>query len=187
MRVQKAFPTAAIALVAIAATSAEAQRFPALHALELRPGIYWPENAEAGFGVAGDVDLGWIRFTNLRAILGTHSFSADVDEQITGDNGGYSAFGGRAGLRLETFRIGTVRPHLTGALTATRVDADLEDPRSSELLDGFYVGLDLGVGGAMPLSRGERLSAVAEWRRTFSSNINRYALELGVRYRFGGA
>jgi hypothetical protein len=83
--------------------------------------------------------------------------------------------------------LGTVRPHVSGALTATRVDADLEDPRSSELLQGFYVGLDLGVGAAMPLSAGERLSAVAEWRRTISSNIRRYALELGLRYTFGGA
>jgi hypothetical protein len=176
-----------VSLALTTVVSAEAQRFPALHALEVRPGIYWPENAEAGFGVAGDFDLGWIRYTSLRAILGLHSFSADVDEQATGDIGSYSAFGGRAGLRLETFRLGTVRPHVSGALTATRVDADLEDPRSSELLQGFYVGLDLGVGAAMPLSAGERLSAVAEWRRTISSNIRRYALELGLRYTFGGA
>lgn len=163
-----------------ASQTAEAQRFPSIEGLEIRAGVLWPENASAGFGFASDVDLGHLQMAALRPFIGAYSFSADVDE-ATGDQGSFRGVGGRAGLRIASF-TGRFQPHLLAAISGTAVDASLDDPRSSELLNGFYIGVDLGVGAAIPVTRGDRLFGVAEFRRTISSNVSRYALDVGLRY-----
>jgi hypothetical protein len=170
----------AAALTVAPATPAAAQRFLSLEGLDVRVGVYWPERAQAGFGFASDVDLGQWGDGSLRPFIGAFSFGADVDE-ATGDDGSYRGVGGRAGLRLASFS-GRIQPHLLAAISATSIDASLDDPRSSELLDGFYLGFDVGIGAAMPVTRGDRLFGVAEFRRTISSNVSRYALDVGLRY-----
>lgn len=172
--------TLAAGFIFAPASTAAAQRFLSLEGLDVRAGVYWPENAQAGFGFASDVDLGQWQGGALRPFIGAYSFTADVDE-ATGDEGNYRGIGGRAGVRLASFS-GRIQPHLLAAISVTSIDATLDDPRSSELLDGVYMGLDLGIGAAMPVTRGDRLFGVAEFRRTISSNVSRYALDVGLRY-----
>lgn len=173
--------TATLLLVATP-PSLQAQAFPAFGGLEVRLGTVSPEDADRGLGFSADLDLGGLGIGSLRVLAGIHRFGVDVDRPDSDAQGDYSATGGRVALRLDPLGGQRFSPFLGVGLTAHSVAADVDDAETERLLDGFYVGGSLMGGAAYDLDTEGRYSAVLEVRRTFASNIDHTAIELGVRW-----
>jgi outer membrane protein OmpA-like peptidoglycan-associated protein len=94
--------------------------------------------------------------------------------------------GARGGFKLDGLGVGPIRPHFLAGLSAISVSADLDDAGRNELLEGFYVGAELGAGFVWPLSARENVAVTTDFRRTFANNIARYTLEAGIRYTLRG-
>jgi outer membrane protein OmpA-like peptidoglycan-associated protein len=165
----------------------EAQQFPSFGGIEARLGVAAPENADPGLSAAVDLDLGSLGIGSLRTVAGFHYFSVNRDVDAPGGAGSYTATGGRLGLRLDFFGTRAFTPYGLAALTGHSVDADVADPETSDLLQGFYVGAAIGAGAALALDQAGRVAVTAEARRTIASNIGHYAVELGVRFLPRGA
>lgn len=163
-----------------------AQAFPSFGGVEARAGVAAPSNAKAGLSVSADLDLGSLGIGSLRTIAGFNYFAVDRDVAGEADAGSYTAAGGRLGLRLDLFGTHRVSPFILGAVTGHVVSADVSDPTTRALLEGFYTGASLGTGIAFSFDSAGRLSLVGEARRTFASNIDHYAFELGIRLQPGG-
>lgn len=164
-----------------------AQEFPAFGGIEARLNANRPVNAETGFGAAVDVDLGWFNFAHLRTFVGADYFSASVDNVATGNTGDFRGIGARGGFKIDGLVGGPIRPHLMAALSATSVTATLDDPRANDLLEGFYVGAELGAGLIWPLNAAENFAVTTDLRHVFASNIKRSSLEVGIRYTIRGS
>jgi outer membrane protein OmpA-like peptidoglycan-associated protein len=160
----------------------EAQQFPGFGGIEFRLGVAAPENAGAGVNASADLDLGSLGIGSLRTIIGGNYFAVNRRDAGATDAGSYTATGGRLGLRLDLFGEQRITPYLIGALTGHQVSADVPDPQVSELLSGFYTGASVGAGVAYGLDDAGRLAATGELRRTFASNIQHTAFEVGIRF-----
>jgi outer membrane protein OmpA-like peptidoglycan-associated protein len=165
----------------------DAQAFPTFGGIDVRVGAAVPINAKPGLSASADLDLGSLRVGSLRAIAGGHYFAADRDVAGDADAGSYTALGGRLGLRLDLFGAQRFSPYILGAVTGHSVSADVADPETGALLEGFYVGASLGIGAAYSIDPAGRLSVTGEARRTFVSNIDHYAFELGIRLQPRGS
>ena len=161
-----------------------AQEFPGFGGIGIGLGAVSPEDAKTGFGATLDVGLGYLRWPRVRPFAGLSYFGADVDRSVGGSpvGGSLSAKGGRAGLRLDLVQAARFSPYLAVALTAHSLDADVPDPGTEQLLDGFYVGAGISGGLAFALDSARRMSATAEARRVFAANVGHTGLLLGVRY-----
>ena len=161
-----------------------AQRFFGLGGLEVRAGAAFPEDAKAGPSASLDVDLGYLRTPTIRTILGLNYFSADVDRQANGAavDGSFTGTGGRVGVRLDPLRSARFSPYLTTMLTGHSISADVSDPGTENLLDGFYIGASAGAGVAFGLDSARRMWATVDARRVFIANAGHTAIEVGIRW-----
>ena len=172
------------ALLLSAASPLHAQGFPSLAGIEFRAGVAFPEEASTGFSGSLDLDLGFLRTPRLRTVLGFNYFRADVDRRSGADRvgGSLSAPGGRAALRFEPLGVAGIRPFIGAGLSGHVVSADVPDADIQQLLEGFYVGAVLSGGFIVALDSARRVSATAEARRVFITNVSHSALEVGIRY-----
>jgi outer membrane protein OmpA-like peptidoglycan-associated protein len=170
----------------VSAGPALAQRAPALGGAEVRLGLTFPEQANVGGSVLGEVDLGYLFTPPLRLLVGLSLYEANIDRLGGGDEGFFRATGlwTTARYDLETRR--TLAPYLRAGLTLQRVTADAFAREVQDLLPGTYVGATGGVGIRYRLDDLGRLSATAELRRNLLSNISSTALEVGVRLQRHG-
>lgn len=170
-------------------TGLSAQQFPGFGGISIRAGAVVPEDAKTGFGVSGDLDLGYLRLSRLRTLIGFSQFSADVDRQVAGSavGGSISATGGRVGLRLDLLAAARFSPYVGVAVNGFSVDADVPDPGTQQLLDGFYMGAGLSGGLAIALDSAHRFAVTAEARRAFVKNVGHTAFEVGFRFSPRGA
>ena len=176
---------AAAAALLLLPSGAHAQFFPSVSGFGARVGVASPEQADAGFSVSADLDLGALRTPRLRTFVGLNYFTADAartqgNEQV---KGGFSAIGGHAGLRLDLLDIGRVTPYLLAELSGHQVSAgDVNQPDTRRLLEGFYVGAGAGGGVAWHWSETGGSSVVVEGRRVAANNIDRWVGEIGLRF-----
>lgn len=161
-----------------------AQQFPGLGSIGIRAGVVNPADAKTGFGVSGDIDLGYLRLTGLRTLIGLGYFSADIDRQISGNDvgGSMTALGGRVGVRLDVLPAARFSPYVGVALNGHSVSADVDDAGTRQLLDGFYVGAGISGGFSFALDSARRFAATAEARRVFVTNVAHTAYEVGFRF-----
>lgn len=161
-----------------------AQQFPGLGGVGIRAGAVTPDDAKTGFGVSGEIDLGYIRLPRFRTLVGLSYFSADIDRQIAGSDvgGSMTAVGGRVGVRLDVLPAARLSPYLGAALTGQSVSADVDDTGTQQLLDGFYIGAGISGGLAFALDSARRFAATAEARRVFVTNVAHTAYEVGFRF-----
>jgi outer membrane protein OmpA-like peptidoglycan-associated protein len=178
--------TAAALVLAVSADPASAQRAPALGGAEVRLGLTFPEQANVGGSILGEVDLGYLFTPPLRLLVGLSVYEANIDRLGGGDEGFFRATGlwTTARYDLETRR--TLAPYLRAGLTLQRVRADAFAREVQDLLPGTYLGATGGVGIRYLLDHLGRLSATAELRRNLLSNISSTALEVGVRLQRDG-
>ena len=165
--------------------AARAQWFPSASGFGARIGVASPEQADAGFSVSADVDLGALGTPRLRTIVGLNYFTADANRTVAGApvQGGFSAIGGRAGLRFDLVEIERFTPYLVAELSGHQVSAgDVEQASTRELLEGFYIGAGAGGGVAWHWSETGRSSVVVEARRVAANNIDRWVAEVGLRF-----
>jgi outer membrane protein OmpA-like peptidoglycan-associated protein len=174
------------ALIGFAAAAASAQAAPALGGAELRVGLTFPQDANVAGSVFGEVDVGYVWRPPLRVLLGLSRYVANIDREGGGDEGSFSATGLWASGRYDLFPRRDLAPYLRGGLTLQRVRADAFDTGVGALLQGTYVGAAAGVGARYLLDDRGRLSATAELRRTFMSNVGNTSLELGLRLQQRG-
>jgi outer membrane protein OmpA-like peptidoglycan-associated protein len=170
-------------LLLSSAGQATGQRAPGFGGLEVRAGLTFPEGAEIGAGVMGEVDLGYVLTPALRTFAGLSHFGANIDREPGDDEGSYTATGGWLGARYDVLRIGPITPYVRTALTIQRVRADAFDRELGALLEGGYFGAALGLGLAYGIDLANRFQATAELRRTFMNNIANTAIEVGLRYQ----
>lgn len=161
-----------------------AQQAPGLGGIGFRAGTVTPDNAKRGFGVSGEIDLGYVRSPHLRALVGLGYFSADVDRRIAGRDvgGSMTSVGGRVGVRLDVLPAVRFSPYVGVALSGHSVSADVTDAGTRQLLDGFYVGAGISGGVAFALDSARRFAATAEARRVFVTNVAHTAYEVGFRF-----
>lgn len=172
-------------LLALGGTPAAAQLFPAFGGLELRAGGTKPEDADLGYTISVDADLGYFFTPYLRIIAGGNVFGADFDEDER--SGSFTGVGARVGARIEPYVVSGVTPYALVALTGHNISTSgVADANTEDLLEGFNTGLAVGIGGAYALDAGEHFAATAELRHVFQNNFGRTALEVGFRYLIGG-
>ncbi len=172
-------------LLALGGTPAAAQLFPAFAGLELRAGGTKPEDANLGYTISVDADLGYFFTPYLRIIAGGNVFGADFDQDER--SGSFTGVGARVGARIEPYVVSGVTPYALVALTGHNISTSgVADPNTEDLLEGFNTGLAIGIGGAYALDAGEHFAATAELRHVFQNNFGRTALEVGFRYLIGG-
>ena len=165
--------------------------FPGAGGAEVRLGVATPENLteqdlSTGFSISGDIDLGYVGPPWLRVIGGLNYFGFDVEQ---GDSviGDASNFGLRAGLRADAFGNRRTAVSFLTALSLHSVSASVASNAAVEdLLKGFHVGFTLGAGARYALDDRARTSLVAEVRRTFATNVDHWAFEVGFRYMVRG-
>lgn len=167
-------------LLAAVPHAAKAQAFPGFGGLEVRLGTASPQNADLGVGLAADLDLGGLGIGTLRLLAGLHRFGVDLDRNDA--EGDYTATGARLALRLDPLARQRFSPFVGAALTAHSVSAQADNAGVEDLIEGFYVGGSLLGGAAYDLDMEGRYAAVLEVRRTFASNIEHTAVELGIRW-----
>lgn len=178
-------------LVAFMPAAASAQMFPGAGGAEVRLGFAMPEDLPAqeltaGFSVSGDIDLGYVGRPWVRVIGGLNYFGFDVEQ---GDSviGDASNFALRAGLRADAFANRRTALSFLTALSLHSVSASVEsDATLEDLLDGINVGFTLGAGARYALDDRARASLVAELRRTFVTDVDHWAFEVGFRYMVRG-
>lgn len=180
------------ALLALAAAAAfpgatSAQRAPAFAGAEVRGGLVFPQAADVGLGVMGEVDLGYVWRPELRAIAGISRLTADIDRLPGDDEGSFTATGLWLGTRYDLFALSSTAPYLRGALTIQRVTADAWDTDVDALLSGTNVGAALALGVRRNLDATARLGGTIEVRRVWLNNLAHTALELGMRWQQRGA
>jgi outer membrane protein OmpA-like peptidoglycan-associated protein len=169
----------AVALAAMAALPADAQRFPGFGSIEGRIGITSPENAGTGLFAAADLGLGYVGFPSLRTIAGLHYWTADADRAgVTGD---FTAIGGQAGLRLEVMPTSVLAPYVYGTVIGQNVDASLSNADTQGLLEGFNVGASVGVGLSYSLDQVQRTRVTVEYKQTFINNFDSWGVTVGFR------
>jgi outer membrane protein OmpA-like peptidoglycan-associated protein len=170
----------------LGAGRAESQALPALGGGEVRAGLAFPQAANVAVSAFGELDVGYVWRPPLRVLLGLSVFEANIDREGGGDEGSFRATGFWASGRYDLFPWRTVAPYVRGGVTLQRVRADAFDANIDALLDGVYVGAATGIGARYLLDSRGRLSATAELRRTFMSNVANTALELGLRFQRRG-
>jgi outer membrane protein OmpA-like peptidoglycan-associated protein len=186
-----ALATLAVALMALAALGvapapAAPQALPTLAGGELRVGLTFPQQANVAASAFGELDVGHVWRPPLRVLLGLSVYEANIDREGGGDEGSFRATGAWASGRYDLFPQRMLAPYLRAGLTLQRVRADAFDTNVDALLQGVYVGAAAGVGARYLLDSRGRLSATAELRRTFVSNVANTSFELGVRLQRRG-
>jgi outer membrane protein OmpA-like peptidoglycan-associated protein len=176
----------AIAVAAALPNTASAQRAPAFAGAEVRGGLVFPEAADVGLGLMGEVDLGYVWRPELRAIVGISRLTADIDRLPGDDEGSFTATGLWLGARYDLFALGSTAPYLRGALTIQRVSADAWDTDVDALLSGTNAGAALALGVRRNLDVTGRFGGTVEVRRTWLNNLAHTALELGIRWQQRG-
>ena len=186
--VARAAPAVVVAIMAAATLPARlaAQRAPAFTGVELRGGVIFPEQAEAGLGVLGEVDLGYVWRPELRAIAGVSRLVANIDREPGEDEGSYTATGVWLGARYELFAHSATAAYARAATTIQSVDADAWDQDVDALLSGTNVGAALAVGARRYLDGAGRLSGTFEVRRAWLNNMGHTAVEIGLRWQRRG-
>ncbi|MBR9989857.1 MAG: OmpA family protein [Gemmatimonadetes bacterium] len=174
-------------LVAVPAAPASAQRAPAFAGAELRAGIVLPEQAVAGAGVMGEVDLGYLWRPELRVIAGLSHFRANIDREPGDDEGSFGATGIWLSGRYDLFVRQTTGAYVRAGLTLHSVSADAWDSSVDALLSGTNVGASIAAGARRNLDTAGRISGTLEVRRTSLNNIANTAVEIGVRMLMRGA
>lgn len=173
--------------VAVPAVPASAQRAPAFAGAELRAGIVFPEQAVAGAGVMGEVDLGYLWRPELRVIAGLSHFRANIDREPGDDEGSFGATGIWLSGRYDLFARRATGAYVRAGLTLQSASADAWDPDVDALLSGTNVGVSIAAGARRNLDSTGRISGTFEIRRTALNNIANSAVEIGVRMLMRGA
>lgn len=186
--VARAAPAVVLAIIAAATLppGLAAQRAPAFAGVELRGGVIFPEQAEAGLGVMGEVDLGYVWRPELRAIVGVSRLVANIDREPGEDEGSYTANGVWVGARYELFARSATAAYARAATTIQRIDADAWDRDVDALLSGTNIGAALAVGARRYLDGAGRLSGTFEVRRAWLNNLAHTAVEIGLRWQRRG-
>jgi outer membrane protein OmpA-like peptidoglycan-associated protein len=166
--------------------SLSAQAVPALGGAEVRVGLTVPQHAHVAPIVFGEVDAGYLWQPSLRVLVGLSLYEANIDREGGGNEGFFRAGGLWLSGRYDLTPVRTVSPYARLGLTLQRVDVDAFDRDVDALLGGTYVGAAAGLGARYALDGQGRLSATAELRRTFITNVGNTALELGVRFQRRG-
>lgn len=171
----------ALALALFVPSWAAAQEFLGFGGAEARVGVVAPVDATTGFGASLEGDLGYVGTPWLRVVGGLDLWSADVDRQVSGSLAGV---GGSFGLRFDGYNQGRIIPYLGMNLLAQNVSAEVpDDLELQELLDGFYVGAAIRGGVAYALNEEEpRTWLTGDVRRTIMNNVDRWSVEVGIRY-----
>lgn len=180
-----------VVMAAFLPAAASAQTFPGVGGAEVRLGGATPEDLteqdlSTGFSVSGDIDLGYVGRPWLRVIAGVNYFGFDVEE---GDSviGDASNFALRTGWRADAFGNRRTAVSLLTALSLHSVSASVASNAAVEdLLEGIYFGFTLGAGARYALDDRARASLAAEARRTFVTNVDHWAFEVGLRYMVRG-
>jgi len=162
-----------------------AQRFFGFGGVEARAGVADPKNADKGFDYAIDADLGYIKLPNIRTYVGLDGFSSDVNLVVAGTrvDGSIKGFGLETGTRLDLTPGKLVSPSVVLGLSFTDVSArDVNEPATSDLLDGFYTAFVYGVGLALYIGQKHTWSAVGDLRFVTGSNVGRTVLTGGLRW-----
>jgi outer membrane protein OmpA-like peptidoglycan-associated protein len=177
-----------VGLVALGASTGPAatQAMPTLAGGEIRVGLTFPQQANVAASAFGELDVGHVWRPPLRVLLGLSVYEADIDREGGGDEGSFRATGAWASGRYDFLPRQALAPYLRAGLTLQRVRADAFDARVDALLQGVYVGAAAGVGARYLLDSRGRLSAAAELRRTFMSNVATTSFELGLRIQRRG-
>jgi outer membrane protein OmpA-like peptidoglycan-associated protein len=177
-----------VGLVALGASpvTGATQALPALAGGEIRVGLSFPQQANVAASAFGELDVGHVWRPPLRVLLGLSIYEADIDREGGGDEGSFRATGVWASGRYDLLPRRPLAPYLRAGLTLQRVRADAFDARVDALLQGVYVGAAAGVGARYLLDSRGRLSAAAELRRTFMSNVAATSFELGLRIQRRG-
>ncbi|MEX2527564.1 MAG: hypothetical protein WEA09_07990 [Gemmatimonadota bacterium] len=171
----------AVALALLVPSWATAQEFLGFGGVEARVGVVAPVDATTGFGASLEGDLGYMGTPWLRVVGGLDLWSADVDRQVSGS---LTGVGGTFGLRFDGYNQGRLIPYLGVNLLAQSVSAEVpDDLELEELLQGFYVGAAIRGGVAYALNEVEpRTWFTGDVRRTIMNNVDRWSVELGIRY-----
>lgn len=178
-------------MVAFLPATASAQMFPGAGGAEVRLGVATPEDLteqdlSSGFSVSGDIDLGYVGRPGLRVIGGLNYFGFDVEEgdSVIGDASNLAL---RTGLRADAFGNRRTAVSFLTALSLHSVSASVASNAAVEdLLEGIYFGFTLGAGARYALDDRARASLAAEVRRTFVTNVDHWAFEVGFRYMVRG-
>jgi hypothetical protein len=166
------------------ARQGSAQDAPSFGGLAVAFGTINPVQAGLGFNWRVGLDFGaWVD-SRLRIVVSGTGFSADVERQIGGvpTGGRFDAVGGLAGLRWDLFPGGRIAPYATGSVAGLVVDASVADPGTKRLLDGFYVGAELGGGLAYAIDSLAKFALTGEIRRGFVTNVGHWIFEVGLRW-----
>lgn len=175
-------------LLASVAGPAASQSFPTFGGIGIRAGAFSPEHASTGVGGSVEIDLGYLRWTNLRTLIGYSYFGSDVERTISGTalDGSITTHAGRVGVRLDLFRGARLSPYIGAGLSGQSVSASASDEGDQELLDGvydgFFVGMTASGGLAFWVDTAQRLAITAEVRQAFAPKIGHTAYEIGVRF-----
>lgn len=162
-----------------------AQRILGFGGLEGRTGTAIPKNADVGYNYAFDVDLGYLKLPTLRTYAGFTGFGSDVDLEVGGNDvgGSIKGFGLETGVRMQFLPLRRFSPSVLLGLSFTDVTArDVSDPATSDLLDGFYMAFDYGVGLAWNLGRRHTWALIGDLRNVTGSNVGRTVATVGVRW-----
>lgn len=165
---------------------AATQALPALAGGEIRVGLTFPQDANVAASASGELDVGYLWRPPLRVLVGLSVYEANIDREGGGDEGSFRATGAWASGRYDLVPRRSLAPYVRAGLTLQRVRADAFDTNIGALLDGVYVGAAAGIGARYLLDSRGRLSATAELRRTFMSNVGNTSLELGLRFQRRG-
>lgn len=167
-------------------TVLSAQRAPDFAGVEMRGGVVFPEQADAGLGMMGEVDVGYVWRPQLRAIAGLSRLVANIDREPGDDEGSYTATGVWLGARYDLFERSTTAPYVRAAVTIQRVNADAWDSDVDALLSGTNTGAALALGARRHLDAAGRLSGILEVRRAWLNNTSYTAVEIGLRWQRRG-
>ena len=174
-----------LALGAVIPRALAGQRVFGFGGVEARTGVADPKNADKGLNYAIDADLGYLRLPILRTYVGLTGFSSDVDLRVaeTQVGGSLKGLGLETGLRLDLFPLRLLSPSVLLGLSFTDVSArDVNDPATSDMLDGFYTAFEYGVGLAWHIGRRHTWSIVGDLRSVTGSNVGRTVVTAGVRW-----
>ena len=162
-----------------------AQRIFGLGGLEARTGTAVPKNADVGYSYAFDIDLGYLKLPTLRTYAGLTGFGSDVDLEVGGNDvgGSVKGFGLETGVRYQFLPLRRFSPSALLGLSFTDVSArDVSDPATSDMLDGFYMAFDYGIGLAWNIGRRHTWALIGDLRQTTGSNVGRTVTTVGVRW-----
>lgn len=162
-----------------------AQDFPVFAGGEVRGGLAFPAEADRGWSLGADVDLGPI-FPGFRIFTGLHGFGSSVaevgDDAVGGDLRGT---GLRVGSRFTIAQDVRFIPYVSAAVAAYRGSADAPDPGQEVLLEdrfgGTKFGWSLSAGLTYPLEPTGQVLGLAELRRKFGGSLRHWAFDVGLR------